>query len=44
MKVNEILSEARKLIEAGKKEFSESKKTTKYYVDSEYNVVYAKAR
>lgn len=43
MEINKLLSETESLIEAGKKEFSQKEKKTKYYIDSEYFIVYSKA-
>ncbi len=42
METNKVLSKAESLIESGKKEFLEKGKTTKYYIDSEYYIIYSK--
>ncbi|MEN7550483.1 hypothetical protein AAG747_21365 [Rapidithrix thailandica] len=43
MEIDEVLVEAKKLIQIGEKEFLEKKQRTKYYRDSEYHIVYSKA-
>ncbi|WP_324026583.1 hypothetical protein QSV08_03365 [Maribacter sp. BPC-D8] len=43
MEIDKIISEVESLIEVGEKEFLQIEKTTKYYDDSEYYIVYHKA-